>query len=250
MFSSNVEIIRPTMRFDEVIKTYGYPLSSKELSRKIYYAKKGAPWAKKFADGTATDKEGRRSRYVISKAWKPLLREDAPKVSSFCCDVMKKSPAHKYEQQTGRKPFIGTLACESAVRSQARERTGCNAFDSTHPHSNPMSFWTENDVLEYIKRFNLPYCEVYGEIVPTGQVVEIAGKQVEELTTTGCERTGCMFCMFGAHLETPDKARFVVMKDSHPKQYEYCMRSVEDGGLGIKDVIDWLSENTTIKIPY
>ena len=28
----NVEILRPAMRFDEVIKTYGYPLISKEVS--------------------------------------------------------------------------------------------------------------------------------------------------------------------------------------------------------------------------
>lgn len=36
----NVEVIYPTMRFNEVINVYGYPLISKEVSDAIYYARK------------------------------------------------------------------------------------------------------------------------------------------------------------------------------------------------------------------
>lgn len=32
----NIEILRPAMRFDEVIKTYGYPVISKEVSECVY----------------------------------------------------------------------------------------------------------------------------------------------------------------------------------------------------------------------
>ena len=32
----NVTILRPKMRFDEVIKKYGYPIISKEVSQRIY----------------------------------------------------------------------------------------------------------------------------------------------------------------------------------------------------------------------
>ena len=32
----NVEILRPKMRFDEVIRTYGYPFIGKEVSKNIY----------------------------------------------------------------------------------------------------------------------------------------------------------------------------------------------------------------------
>ena len=38
----NVTILRPKMRFDEVIKTYGYPLLGKEIALKIEYARKGS----------------------------------------------------------------------------------------------------------------------------------------------------------------------------------------------------------------
>lgn len=36
----NVDIIRPSMRFDEVISLYGYPLIGKEVAEAIYYARR------------------------------------------------------------------------------------------------------------------------------------------------------------------------------------------------------------------
>ena len=101
-----------------------------------------------------------------------------------------------------------------------------------------MSFWTEQDVLEYIRRFNVPYCSVYGDIAETD----------EGLKTTGCDRTGCTFCMFGCHLEKGEN-RFQRLKKTHPKQYEYCINGGEtvDGkwqpnkdGLGLGRVLDYI----------
>lgn len=40
----NVTILRPKMRFDEVISKYGYPLISKEISMCIYYARHGGEY--------------------------------------------------------------------------------------------------------------------------------------------------------------------------------------------------------------
>lgn len=40
MSFDNVDIVRPKMRFDEVISTYGYPLISKEVAEAIYYARR------------------------------------------------------------------------------------------------------------------------------------------------------------------------------------------------------------------
>lgn len=37
---SNVTIIRPKMRFDEVIKKYGYPIISKEVAECVYGARR------------------------------------------------------------------------------------------------------------------------------------------------------------------------------------------------------------------
>ena len=68
------------------------------------------------------------------------------------------------------------------------------------------------------------------------------------LKTTGCSRTGCMFCGFGCHLN--NDSRFVDMKTTHPKQYDYIMRSKDKGGLGYKEVIDWINANSDLNIRY
>ena len=254
-FNSDVEIVRPEMRFNEVVKKHGYPVASKELSRKIYYGRRGANWAKKFVDGTA-EFNGKRSRYAISKRFLPLM--EAPfEVSPFCCDVMKKKPLKQYEKATGRKPFIGVLADESEIRRQAWMRTGCNSFEGKKPKSQPLSFWTEQDILHYIKKYDVPYCSVYGEIVADNEC-EVEGQTnifdaLEDydsvnLKTTNCDRTGCIFCMFGCHLEK-EPNRFQRLKETHPRQYEYCINGGEmvEGkwqpnkeGLGLGKVLDYI----------
>ena len=236
----NVTIIKPEMNFKEVVMKYGYPLPTKELARKIYYARKGSAWAKKFVDGTAVDAEGRPSRYRVTDRWKCLLNEDAPIVSNYCCDVMKKHPMRKFEKETGKKPFVGTMACESLLRCHAWQRTGCNAFEGKHPQSAPLSFWTQNDILTYLLTYCIEIAEVYGDIVETGDYVEQINDCVPEYKTTKCDRTGCMFCMFGCHLEKHPN-RFERMKETHPAQYEWCMKPVEEGGLGLDEVLNYVN---------
>ena len=40
------------------------------------------------------------------------------------------------------------------------------------------------------------------------------------------------------------------MKKTHPKQYDYIMRSKEQGGLNYKEVIDWINANLDLNIKY
>ena len=117
------------------------------------------------------------------------------------------------------------MAAESNLRKQEYLKHGCNAFDTKRPSSTPMGFWTELDVLQYIKEKNIPYCSVYGEILQDKK-----GKWY----TTGVNRTGCMFCMFGIQCEkSPNK--FEKMKKSHPIQYDYCINK-----LGCGKVLDFI----------
>ena len=229
-FNSDIEVVRPDMRFDEVIKKYGYPVVSKEVAQTVCEAKKNALTGKysyrlKKLNGELTDKNGKLSAYNIPQ-WKFLL--DAPfDISHKCCDVMKKKPAKHYEKQTKRKPMIATMACESRLRKSNWVRHGCNAFEQDRPTSQPMSFWTEQDVLHYIKKYDVPYCSAYGDIrlkqtvdndkVFEGQMNVIDYLECYEpedaLETTGCNRTGCVYCMFGI---TQDKRpnRFHRLKEN------------------------------------
>ena len=137
---------------------------------------------------------------------------------------------------------------------------GCNAFDAKRPISNPMSFWTEQDVLWYIKEHELPIASVYGEIVTDYEKMEQCENQISladlgifesrpPLKTSGCKRTGCMFCGYGAHLEKSPN-RFERMKQTHTGLYAYIMKPTADGGLGYKEIIDWINENGKMKIRY
>ena len=174
---------------------------------------------------------------------------------------MKKQPTHSYAKQTGRMPITAQMASESRLRTQQWIRNGCNGFHMKTPISNPMSFWTEQDVLLYIFENHLPIASVYGEVAVdyerNGQIdgqidmfdIGIFETEQRVLKTTGCNRTGCMFCGYGCHLEKSPN-RFERMKQTHPKQYDYIMRPKEEGGLGYKEVIDWINEHGNMNIKY
>lgn len=221
---NNITIIRPEKSFRQVILEYGYPVISKEVANIIRGARKGKSsyvrYCKVYDFDSISDKYTKR--YDCSR-YRYLADSDIP-ISEQCCDVMKKNPAKLFEKKSGRKPIIATMANESALRQTSWIRYGCNVFEGKRESSRPMSFWTEQDVLQYLKRFNIPYSSVYGEIVEDDK-----GK----LITTGCNRTGCMFCMFGCHLEK-EPNRFQRLKETHPKQYEYMLKPVSEGGAWFK----------------
>ena len=223
---------------------YGKPVRLLQLEGKVPHKENGVI-------------TGEYSKLYDKSRYRFLL--DAPfDVSNKCCNVMKKAPMKQYSKETGRYPMTAQMACESKLRTSNWIRHGCNIFDAKNPISNPMSFWTEQDVLLYIYQNHIPIASVYGDIV---KVNDVEGQQdwedlglfdigVPILETTGCNRTGCMFCGFGCHLEKKGEGRFEKMKITHPKQYEWIMKPWEDGGLGYKAVIDWLNENGNLHIRY
>lgn len=54
----------------------------------------------------------------------------------------------------------------------------------------------------------------------------------------GETRTGCMWCLFGIHMEEKTNNRFTRMQKSHPKIYNYCIHK-----LGMNKVLDTLNIN-------
>lgn len=220
----NVDIVIPEMRFDRVIQTYGYPLISKMVAqaireaRKIIIGKRYIETMRRRADLLGQREEfdkqmGKTNLSSMFNKHKYLPLASLPfLVSGKCCYVMKKSPIAKYERSKQLRPIIATLAQESQQRKAAWIMNGCNAFNSPNPSSQPMSFWTEQDVLQYIQEYGLKIASVYGEIVG----------EPGNLHCTGCDRTGCIFCAFGAHLEKGE-TRFQRLKQTHPKHYNYCI---------------------------
>lgn len=157
----------------------------------------------------------------------PLARDIPVPISHYCCYKMKKHPMKQYQHATGLFPFIGTLAEESRLRKVGWIKHGCNAFESGNPTSQPLSFWTEQDILAYIVDYNIQICSVYGNIVCEDE----DGNQYSardilspcgNLKCSGCDRTGCIFCAFGFHNEKGE-TRFQRYARTHPSQYEYAL---------------------------
>lgn len=217
--------------FKKVILNEGYPIISKETAAKI----------RKLRHGNLSDKyrnyllhgDERGSLGKLAEKWKFLL--DAPfDTSEKCCDVMKKKPFKKYTKETGIVPFVGVTQDESFMRERKYAKTGCNVYDGNTIKSQPLGFWTKQDILRFVYENNIPICSVYGDIKKTP-----CGKYI----LTGEQRTGCMFCGFGCQ-EEAEPNRFQRMEKKYPNQYDFCMKPIEKGGLGMAKVLEYAG------IPY
>jgi len=216
----NITWVKPKIPFNKVIEKYGYPVISKEQSRYINDCQNPTEnnYITRRRRLTGINSKGEQTKSgKISKKWLRLI--NAPfKVSDRCCEIMKKNPMNKFYKKSGKLPIIGTMIEDSSLRKQSYIKLGCNAFESKHPQSRPISIWTEKDIWKYLRINEIPYSKIYD---------------------TGVKRTGCMFCMFGVHLEKSDmfnKNRFQLMKETHPKQWDYCINK-----LGCGNVLDFIN---------
>lgn len=252
----NVTELRPKMNFRDVIIKYGYPIISKAVSRNVGDVQNLGEecFAYKMFDGSIAGS-------VYDKTIYSYLLNAPFKISSKCCDVMKKKPLHKINRK--KKPITAQMANESRQRLSQWIQNGCNAFELKSPISNPMSFWTEQDVLTYIHTYNLTIADAYGQVVVKNDGVDgqmnihdcLGDYRDCQYETTGCKRTGCVFCLFGIR---QDLERISRLQKEEPKIADYIMRGGEfsdsgmwqpsKGGLGYWFVLEWLNVHGNLGI--
>lgn len=211
----DVKWLKPHMTFKKVLDTEGIPVVSKRVARMLRDLQNPTPNNKAsrnlYLTGKKRNGENGSNSFMLPKKWEKLI--DAPfKISEKCCDILKKKPIKEYEKKDKLKPFIGMMASDSYARTAVYLKKGCNSF-SGRIQSNPLGFWTDESIWKYLKNYNKPYCKVYD---------------------MGCDRTGCMFCLFGVHLEK-EPNRFQRMAITHPTQYKYCLEK-----LNLKTVLDYI----------
>ena len=265
-FGSRVTWLKPEHTFKYVLNTYGYPVVNKITAQLIeayrdymdVTTKKGAKSLAYKLNGMFVNGNPSfvyRDRF---SRWRFLV--NAPfKISDKCCNILKKTPLINYEKQTNSKPIIGVMATESRNRKNNYLARGCNAFNGSQIQSNPLGFWTEDDILEYLYITKIPYCSIYGDILCSNSSTEYLNLYPEANNTpltlkqsknkayscTGVNRTGCMFCLFGlaSELKSKKSDRFTRMAKTHPKQYKYCMEV-----LKLQEVIDYVHTNAPKEI--
>lgn len=227
----NVVMVRPKKSFKQVLETEGYPVISKKTSRMVRDLQNPKPTNEKsrilYTSKYVVRNEElvKNNSFYLADKWKYLV--DAPfKISERCCDYLKKEPIKSYEKVTKRRPIIGTMANESAMRRATYIKTGCNAFSQGKETSTPLGFWLEQDILNYIVENNLDIPSVYGDIIKDSE---------DKLCLTGEQRTGCVFCALGVQFDSEDN-RFLRLQRTHPKLHKYCIDN-----LGFGEVLDYIN---------
>lgn len=226
----NVRILKPQKGLKQIIEECGWCFPGKEVASTVEAARRGVPWAVRKMNGA--DKNGMPDKYRKRfNKWSFLM--DAPfLISDQCCLEMKEDPLIQYENESGKKPIVALLAEESERRKMAYLKTGCNSFDSRRAMSKPMAFWTEQDILWYIVEHGIGITPPYGNITRCRD-----GK----LRCTGEQRTGCMFCPVGCHLN--GFAKYRRLREYNRQLYDYCMYE-----LGLDFVLKWIKENVRCRM--
>lgn len=204
----NIEWVKPRKTVTQVWNEYGVPAVSKETSNYIDDIRNSG------SEKLRAKRLNYRNSYSLSKKWIHFTDEEffEHDVSNKCCHYFKKLPSKDYIKKSGRHAIVATMSGESSLRLNSWIKHSCNMFTDDVKQSRPMSVWNEQDVWDYIERFNIPLCELYYR---------------------GHDRTGCFLCPYGANLDDRRLGtnRFELLKEQHPKQYN----SLEK--LGIRDVL-------------
>jgi len=232
-FGKDIIWTSPEKSFKQIIKEIGVPIISKKVSMMINTINnptgKNEATINLYSTGIKQDGSKGSAHLILPKKYKYLLDIKFP-ATQECCDILKKKPMHEYEKQSSERPIVATLAEESLMRMQSYFQTGCINYNQNV--AKPMSIWTEDDVWEYINKYNVEICDIYydKEIYLQDNIIEylkimnnkrnciIFDINDNKIIIKGEHRTGCSFCGFGVHLEK-GMNRFDKIALRTPKKY-------------------------------
>lgn len=243
----------------EVIKTFGYPILSKEIAGKISLLQRPTPENATVRHAIITGETGeyggfqKNSRMKMSQKWlekfggadperAALGYQAAPfKVSDRCCYYLKEKPCNDYAKESGRFPYMGLMASEGGRRQKALMIHGCNYISKGTKRSAPFAIFMRDDLLHLALEMDAWYHDHWSEFSDTHLetiVPEIYGGIIEgkdgKLMTTGAQRTGCSLCCFGIHLEKRPH-RFDLLRERNPKEWQFWMYD-----MGFGEVLDYI----------
>lgn len=255
--------VKPKKHFREVWDTYGMPIGSKMTAKKLRVLQEGLNGTntnmhRLYDTGIKRDGTAAPS-YKLANKWRHLVHnEHKMKFTDLCCDHLKKEPLDTYQKTVGGGRIDGMRAAEGGERGKKHV---CTVFDGKKPHSSPILFWSEEDVLAYLEMHDIEVCEVYYDRVfdSEGECLACDSKHTTHPTVAeweseaapyvefgldgdgttwkvhkdgrdgslfffiqGEKRTGCSFCGFGAHLEKGAN-RFQKLSVAQPRLHNIIM---------------------------
>lgn len=211
----NVVTIRPIKSFDLVMKEFGKPVKSKLKSndlRQYHHGKRTEAITNLLIYGKNKTTGKASAKHRIADKDLHMVHDDFPiQVANKCCDWMKKKPFEKYAKQEGMLGTIqGSRAAEGGARETALKKRikaggkACTWLKHGIIQKAPIIDWTNDDVEEFIYRYNVPLSEAY--------------------TKYGFNRTGCMACPYSQTVAHDLEYLFY----NEPNRYKASMHWLKD----------------------
>lgn len=191
------------------VDQYGWPLLGKAWSR-LEARRINIDTFLRYSHSASPD-----SRLL---AYYDILRQ--VKISQACCGILKKQPMLRLQEQFDVDLiFKGLMAAESRSRAKNFLTRGYlftghhHAWlpaDDPYWHCQPMATWTDADVWQYIRQYNLPYATLYdmGYTDGDGHYHRI-------------QRNGCMGCATDLLFPNNHMAK---LRRTHPRAWEVFMK--------------------------
>lgn len=210
----NVQIIRPDVSFDWVLKNKGKPMKSKLKSellnrwhtgRRTDYVK-GSLLYGTLPTGTTTPRTK-----IADKDLHILHNGFGIVASPMCCTYLKKIPFAEYAKRENIKgEMLGIRTAEEGARrisAEKRVKDGgkpCTWNKKGIIYKAPIIDWSDEDIEQFIEQYHVPLSDAY--------------------TKYGFFRTGCMACPFSQQLDKD----LEYLHDHEPNRYTAVMYWLKD----------------------
>jgi len=148
--------------------------------------------------------------------WTLILENRMPPMrnATYCCRILKEGAG------LGRLVMTGVRAEESARRKKFRMVEMCNANPAKR-YLHPIIDWTAEEVWQYIKDNNLPYCSLYDE---------------------GFKRVGCCFCPM-AYDRKSHVQRFPNFYRAYIRTFQKVVETGKVPWKSGQEMVDWWLSN-------
>ena len=210
----NIEIIRPDVSFDWIVKNKGKPFLSKIKANSLGRWQRGMRSENLLRNfvGIGNSKYYTRSTKIGDCYFHMLHPNFSIKSTSVCCNYLKKKPGEKYAKENGIKGYaVGTRNAEGGARNyiaQLRATRKKGICTTIQPNGliqkMPIIEWSEEEAEQFISRYNVPISRAYSEF--------------------GFDRTGCMACPFSKKL--PHDLSYLFHHE--PNRYKAIMHWLKD----------------------
>lgn len=210
----NVQVIRPDVSFDWVLKNRGKPALSKLKSEALYrwHVQTRTPNLRRSLIEGKTVLGKNAPKTKIADKYVHMLSDDfGISVSEKCCYYLKKRPFQAFTKQgEWLGQIIGIRMSEGGAREtqiEKRIKNGgklCTYSQHGMIMKAPVIDWTDKDIEQFIKQYNVPLSDAY--------------------TKYGFRRTGCMCCPYSRNIANDLKYLF----DHEPNRYKASMHWLKD----------------------